>query len=212
MNGQQLAAALEQLVAHWPVPVTEIELVGHSMGGLVARSAAHYGDAQDHDWVDMLRRMFLLASPSRGAPLEQVANVAAFTLRTIPNPWTWAIGWAIQQRSAGIKDLRHGWLVHQEWQERSSDGLTMGRRHLVPLLPHVDHFVAAGNLMEDEHHPLAKVVGDSMVAPFSAKDEGIDGSATDRAPVAARVFPGVSHGGIAGQDQVYEQLVEWAQR
>ena len=29
--------------AAWPVPVTEIALVGHSLGGLVARSAAHQG-------------------------------------------------------------------------------------------------------------------------------------------------------------------------
>ena len=34
----------EQLVAHWPVPVEELVIVGHSMGGLVARSACHHAD------------------------------------------------------------------------------------------------------------------------------------------------------------------------
>ena len=38
-NGRSLADLLEQLVAAWPVPVEEVALVGHSMGGLVSRSA-----------------------------------------------------------------------------------------------------------------------------------------------------------------------------
>lgn len=42
-SGRDLAARLEELVAAWPVGVSEVALVGHSMGGLVARSACHYG-------------------------------------------------------------------------------------------------------------------------------------------------------------------------
>ena len=45
-NGRQLADALETLLAQWPVPLTEFALVAHSMGGLVARSACHYGAAR----------------------------------------------------------------------------------------------------------------------------------------------------------------------
>ena len=33
----------------WPVEVTEIAIVGHSLGGLVGRSAAHQAHALDHD-------------------------------------------------------------------------------------------------------------------------------------------------------------------
>jgi len=40
-NGHALAAELEQLTGHWPVPVEEISVVAHSMGGLLARSAVH---------------------------------------------------------------------------------------------------------------------------------------------------------------------------
>src|SRR4051794_27770576 len=40
-NGRQLSELLDGLVAEWPVPVEEIALVGHSMGGLVSRSACH---------------------------------------------------------------------------------------------------------------------------------------------------------------------------
>jgi triacylglycerol lipase len=44
-NGRELAASLQRLVRGWPVRVREIDLVGHSMGGLVIRSACHYGRA-----------------------------------------------------------------------------------------------------------------------------------------------------------------------
>ena len=40
-NGRGFAVLLEQLVAEWPVAVEELAIVGHSMGGLVARSACH---------------------------------------------------------------------------------------------------------------------------------------------------------------------------
>ena len=42
-NGRELAAKLQKLVSVWPVRVREIDLIGHSMGGLVIRSACHYG-------------------------------------------------------------------------------------------------------------------------------------------------------------------------
>ena len=44
-NGQDLSELLEKLLAQWPVPVEELVIVAHSMGGLVARSAVHYGQA-----------------------------------------------------------------------------------------------------------------------------------------------------------------------
>ncbi|MCV4600863.1 GPI inositol-deacylase, partial [Escherichia coli] len=40
-NGATLARLLSEMVLLWPVPVTRISLVGHSMGGLVIRSACH---------------------------------------------------------------------------------------------------------------------------------------------------------------------------
>jgi hypothetical protein len=40
-NGRALAALLDELCAHWPVEVSEVALIGHSMGGLVAGGACH---------------------------------------------------------------------------------------------------------------------------------------------------------------------------
>src|SRR5205823_7106966 len=42
-NGRELSAQLQALLDAWPCPVQRLVLVGHSMGGLLARSALHYG-------------------------------------------------------------------------------------------------------------------------------------------------------------------------
>src|SRR5215208_7142466 len=44
-NGRRLAELLEHVVHGWPTEVDEVALIGHSMGGLVARSACHYAEA-----------------------------------------------------------------------------------------------------------------------------------------------------------------------
>src|SRR5436309_1398051 len=49
-NGRSIDELLEALVAAWPVEVGRIALVGHSMGGLVARSAAYEGARAGRRW------------------------------------------------------------------------------------------------------------------------------------------------------------------
>ena len=50
-NGVALASLMQQVVDAWPVPVTRIALVGHSLGGLVMRAAgAVAAEPVDHDW------------------------------------------------------------------------------------------------------------------------------------------------------------------
>src|SRR5690606_28449009 len=74
-NGRLLARALDRLLATWPVAVEDIVLVGHSMGGLVARAAARSGARRAAAWTGKVSRVFCIGSPHRGAPLEQVVNV-----------------------------------------------------------------------------------------------------------------------------------------
>lgn len=83
-NGQALSALLAQLVAAYPLPVEEIAPVGHSMGGLVARSAAYYGQTAGEPWVSQsLRHVFCLGTPNLGAPLEQSVNLLTHVLGAV---------------------------------------------------------------------------------------------------------------------------------
>src|SRR5205807_5769518 len=49
-NGRSLAELLGELAAAWPVEVDQLALVGHSMGGLVCRSACYQAAEQDAEW------------------------------------------------------------------------------------------------------------------------------------------------------------------
>jgi pimeloyl-ACP methyl ester carboxylesterase len=71
-NGRALAEQLEALVRVWPVPLTELVLVGHSMGGLVARSACHYGALARHKW--RRRRQARLPRHAASRPLSAAAT------------------------------------------------------------------------------------------------------------------------------------------
>ncbi|MEO6194534.1 MAG: alpha/beta fold hydrolase, partial [Thermoanaerobaculia bacterium] len=69
INGRAFAGRLETLVRSWPVPVEELVIVGHSMGGLIARAAFHYAEAAGHEWPRRLRKIVFLGTPHHGAAL-----------------------------------------------------------------------------------------------------------------------------------------------
>ena len=101
-NGRSLAALLDEVVAEWPVPVEQIALVGHSMGGLVARSACCAGG----DWTALVTHTVSLGSPHLGAPLESAVHYASAALGVTPE--TRPFAGFLRRRSAGIRDLRSG--------------------------------------------------------------------------------------------------------
>lgn len=105
-NGKALGDLLSRLQTLWPVLVEEIALVGHSMGGLVVRSACHYGAEQQHGWPDAVRHVVCLGSPHLGADLEKGVNAASWALARLPE--TRGVSAFLNARSAGVKDLRYG--------------------------------------------------------------------------------------------------------
>jgi len=165
-NGRALAALLEALVDAWPVPVARLALVGHSMGGLIVRSAGHAAVERGDRWPGLVDTTISLGTPHLGAPLEQAAHVATWALATLPEGRPVAA--VLAARSSGIKDLRHGRLVDAEWETLDPDALRGFERAEVPLLPGARHHVVAATLTESLDHPLARVVGDLLVLAPSA--------------------------------------------
>jgi len=139
-NGRALAALLEALVQAWPVPVEQLAIIGHSMGGLVARSACHYGTLAGHDWPRHLRQMVFLGTPHHGAPLERGGNWINVILEL--SPYTAALARLAKLRSAGITDLRHGSILDEDW--RHGDRFAHGRKRLFVPLPQGVHCHAVG--------------------------------------------------------------------
>jgi pimeloyl-ACP methyl ester carboxylesterase len=205
-NGRSLAELLEHVVAAWPVEVEQVALVGHSMGGLVARSACCQASERGHGWVDRVRHVVLLGTPHMGAPLAQGVHYAAHALHAVPETRPFAR--FLRRRSAGIRDLRQGTLVDRDWQGCDPDALRAAACAEVPLLDGAAHFFVTATITRQEAHPLGRLVGDALVLGPSASGR----SRTRRIPFRAEDglhVGGAHHLGLLNHPAVYERLREW---
>jgi pimeloyl-ACP methyl ester carboxylesterase len=205
-NGMRLAGLLEDLVAGWPVPVEEVTLVGHSMGGLVIRSACQQAVTGSHAWVTMVRHVVFLGTPHLGAPLEKGVHAAAWLLARIPE--TRPVAKLLNLRSVGVKDLGFGALVEQDWRDADPDALLRDRCTEVPLLPHAAHYFIAATVTQGRSNPLAGAVGDLFVRFPSAAGNG----RLRRIPFESnngRHLGGLHHFDLLNHPDVYEQLRSW---
>jgi pimeloyl-ACP methyl ester carboxylesterase len=215
-NGRELAHLLNQLVRAWPVRVREINLIGHSMGGLVVRSACHYARHAwplgrrlpiGRPWTSKVRRIVLIGAPNTGAGLEALVNAISAALWSLPTAATRLVGLGLDRRSAGIKDLRFGAILDDDWLEHDPGALRRTHPHRLHRLRRADHLVIAGTVTSDPEHPVARMIGDALVTESSATGRSRDGDLFPRA--STEVFPGVSHLALACHPDVYEAIADW---
>ena len=205
-NGREIAALLERAVESWPVRVRQIALVGHSMGGLVARSACHQGAEHGDAWTRSVRQVISLGTPHLGAPLEQGVHVASAALHSLPE--TRMLASFLRRRSAGIRDLRDGSLVDEDWRDRDPDALRAAACHEVPLLAGATHCFVSATITRSPDSPLGRLLGDTLVLAPSARGRG----RTRRIPFEARYGHHVApahHLALLNHPEVYERLREW---
>jgi pimeloyl-ACP methyl ester carboxylesterase len=205
-NGRSLHELLEDLVAAWPVDVERVALIGHSMGGLVARSAAHQASLEGAGWVRRVRHVVSLGSPHMGAPLEQAVHVASAALHRLPDTRPWAA--FLRRRSAGIRDLRGGSLVDEDWRDRDPEALRSAALAEVPLLEGATHHFVAATVTRSPRHPIGRLVGDVLVLPPSASGR----SRRRRIPFRAQdglELGGAHHLALLCHPRVYEALRGW---
>lgn len=193
-NAQQLAALLTHVARAAP-QVREWVLVGHSMGGLVARAALALARSECQAWAARAPMLICLGSPHHGAPLEKIGHLttAALGLSKVTQP----LGRIANARSQGIKDLRQG---------------LKGRRvaastvHGAEPAPVALRFVAAtlGDAGDWVMGPLiGKLFGDGLVMASSASDEGLSGD------VQRVEIKGIGHMALLNHPRVYSVLREW---
>jgi pimeloyl-ACP methyl ester carboxylesterase len=161
-NGTALAALMEGVVRDWPVEVERITIIGHSLGGLVARSACHRGGT----WTRHVRHVISLGTPHMGAPLEQAVHAMSAALHLAPETRPFAR--FLRRRSAGIRDLRRGSLVDEDWSGQDPDALRAKALTEVPLLAGVTHCFVAATVTRSAKHPVARLIGDVLVLSPSA--------------------------------------------
>jgi pimeloyl-ACP methyl ester carboxylesterase len=206
-NGRALAELLESAIAAWPVPVAEVTLVGHSMGGLVARSACHWGEQHDHAWIAAVRHVFTLGSPHLGADLERGANALGWALTRLPE--TAPFGRVVNGRSVGIKDLRYGSLAEADWYGHDPDEYLRDRCQEVPFLPDAAYYFVGATLPD----PFGPVLGDLLVRLPSASGTGREGGRSMPFEVDNGChLEGLTHFDLLNHPAVYDQLRTWLTR
>jgi len=242
-NGRQLHTLLTELVSTFPDAVGELILVGHSMGGLVIRSAGHYAGSKNEEvksksgtdsagstdessaasatnskkqktkneqptWLEHLRDVFLLGVPNDGSFLEQNSHLTSLILRKI-NLWpTRAISGLIDQRSNGIKDLRHARLTDEDWQNEHADDL-FPPRTIVPPLPGVRYHILVGSLLKSANSALHDYFGDGLVGAGSARGRIFqDPAAPPELLISTHIYSKLHHGTLLSSPEVYQYLQE----
>jgi triacylglycerol esterase/lipase EstA (alpha/beta hydrolase family) len=206
-NGRRLAELLDERERDWPRPLEEVTLVGHSMGGLVARSACHYAALDGLRWSEAVRHVFCLGSPHLGADLEKGANALSWALGRLPE--TRAFASVLNARSAGIKDLRYGSCVEEDWRDRDPDEFLRDHCGEVPFLPGAAYYFVAASFRDG---PLGTLLGDLLVRVPSASGRGGRGRRVEFEAGNGLAMDGLNHFDLLGHPAVYEQLSEWISR
>lgn len=185
-NGSCLADLLEAVRLEWPVPVEELALVGHSMGGLVAQCAVAAGRSSGHRWADLTTHLVAIGTPHHGSPIEK--GVAAISKGLGLFKETRPLAGFLDARSAGIKDLRHG-------VDNRPEG--------------VKYHVIAGAITTEPGHPLGVLAGDLVVRVASAT-----GWARHNQVAASNVLVvgGRHHAGLIHDPEVNSHTREWLAR
>ncbi|KQP64201.1 hypothetical protein ASF47_09275 [Nocardioides sp. Leaf285] len=187
-NGVAMTALLQRLVEAWPVPVTRIALVGHSMGGLVIRAAGAVAADHPQPWTGLVSDVVTLGTPHLGAPVAKGVGHGSRGLGLLPE--TAAFGRILDWRSSGVHDL------------------VAGLTDDVPPLPHARYHLVAATLSESEGHPVGRLVGDLLVRPRSAY--GRDARGRTLFPGADVLHVGrTDHWGLLNHPDVHGALATW---
>jgi len=187
-SGVALRSLLARLLEVWPTEPRRIALVGHSMGGLIVRSACAVSTAEDRDWTQLVSDVVLLGAPHLGSPVERSIARGVRVARKVPELAPFAR--IFEQRSVGVLDLHDG----------PADE--------VAHVPHARYHLVAATLTRSPRHPLAATVGDLLV-PYR--------SAAGLLPNGEEIFPGADvlhvpaadHFDLLNHDDVHAALGGW---
>ena len=203
-NGRQFAEQLDTLQQQWPVPIDEIAIIGHSMGGLVARSACRQAARLDHVWLKFLRHLVCMGTPHHGAPLERGGNWIDMILGA--TPFAAPLARVGKIRSTGITDLRHG----HSLDAHPHDGAHRGGRAVAQLPKGVRCYAIAATAGQRRGDLQDRWLGDGLVPVASALGHHPD-------PERALAFPKsrqwiayeTSHLELLSDPAVADRLLRW---
>lgn len=208
-NGRSLANLLEDLIKRNP-RISSIDLIGHSMGGLVSRSALFYGKQSICHWISYVENLVCIGSPHQGAVLERLGFM--FQEKIGKLPFTSILAQLANMRSAGIIDLRHGSVRDDDWEHLEAKiGRMDDCRKPAPLPSRVNTYLIAGTLeRECSSSRTLEAIGDCLVSVKSALGDHPHPQFRLKVPEDHKaVFYGLNHFEIQYHPRVREQIIAW---
>lgn len=208
-NGRSFSNLLEKLISNNP-RITEIDLIGHSMGGLVSRSALFYGKQSTCKWIDYVENLVCIGSPHQGAVLERLGFMLQEKVGQIP--FASVLAQLGNLRSAGIIDLRHGSVRDDDWEHLEARiGQMDDCRKPAPLPSRIKTYLIAGTLeRESSSSKTLEAIGDYLVSVKSALGDHPHPQFRLKVPEDHKaVFYGLNHMEIQYHPKVREQIIAW---
>ncbi len=199
-NGRALATLLSDLHEQLPA-TTELVLIGHSLGGLIARSATHYESQRQapSGWLDRLSNVVTLGSPHLGSPVANGGHFLTAGLDAIDFPATQVIATIAKRRSAAIKDLRTGYIVDEDWHGKDPDAWLSAPRSDVAFVDDVTYMFVGSTVSADPDATVGRAIGDLLVRLPSATQQS-------EYEVERHVIGGLDHLRLQNDPQIYELI------
>jgi len=206
-NGREFADLIEVFIKQLAQPI-ELVIIAHSMGGLVSRSACHYGKIAGHSWLKHLLKVVFLGTPHHGAPLERAGNWIDITLEI--SPYSAPFSRLGKIRSAGITDLRYGNILDEDWKERDRFEYSRDRRIAVPLPDGLKCYTIAATTREKSSILGDKLIGDGLVTLDSALGRHKNADLNLLFPRTHQwIARDMNHLDLLNHTEVYETIKQW---
>ena len=202
-NGRMLSALLERLARGWPSNLQELAFLGHSMGGLVARSACEAGEQTL--WRSKLKNLVCLGTPHHGSSLERVGSWIDLLLGI--HPYSAPLARLGKIRSAGVTDLRFGYVRDRDWEGRDRFAHRGDSREPLPLPEGVACFAIAATTAP---RARARLPGDGLVSVDSALGKHARPELTLGFPRTHQwIGLGMNHLDLLSSSAVYRRIRGW---
>ncbi len=209
-NGKELSDLLETTFDNIPGD-KELFIVGHSMGGLVLRSAYFYGNQANHKWLKHLKKIVFLGTPHHGAPLEQIGNWVDTILSS--NSYSAPLANLGKMRSAGVTDLRYGTILEEDHKTHDRFEPVGDRRTPVPLPLDINCYAIAAVINDASSKFGESIIGDGLVPLFSALGRHDNTALQLRFPENnTLILQGAKHLDLLSHPEIYSALKDWLSR
>jgi hypothetical protein len=175
------------------------------MGGLVARSACHVAETNGLAWRQTLRKLVCLGTPHHGSPVERGGSLIHGLIGI--SRYSAPIARLAQIRSAGVTDMRFGYVSDEHWQGQDRFARAADCRRELALPAGVECFAMAATTAKESRD---KLPGDGLVPVESALGRHEQPELTLQFPEAHTwVALGTGHLDVLHRPEVYNKLQEW---